>query len=468
MNSGGSLPGLLFGLALGASVILMALERYQSLVSGLMVVREPLALRQQARLALFELGRDLRMHGQAGCASLPVPSPAQGSIARIEYMEPDWSIHKSVTDAGKQHLLALWLLPPADFRTSSGLMVLSSCHHAEPLAGSMLAPAAGPAGLMYLPFPDQPLLGGDQGHHFASLAVGPVMVREYRVGTDAGGKGVLLRRSNSQAEQQMLTRVHAFSVIELTPGLIQVELSFGSEPVPWKMLVARRQRGLAQVMVMALMLAGMLLLATTQRLLLDERQLQQQHEQWWQTLQYAEAGLRNAERVVLRVPGRRVSSAAFVDACLEPRPSGLKHKTGRCLSSGASGFRDAAYLRELRLQPCRNTWCTELPLAQHPGAGEWPASGATKKPVRVRGKGGRRPALKPANAPNYCPADPLAGPFNPRPCYIVELLDRQYQDGALYRITVRAWGWSTRTRVTLQSYYAVGAAGRRLGWLELP
>jgi type IV pilus assembly protein PilX len=466
MSSGGGVLGLLFGLTLGASVILMALGRYQSLAAGLNAMRTPLVLRQQARLALLELGRDLRMHAQAGCSFLTLASPAQGGEARIAYMQMDWSIARMALDAEKRHLQALWLYPPEAWMPLAGEMVVSSCNHAELLAAGSGFVLEQQDLLLHLTMATPLLLGGESGHHLPSLTLGPLLVRHYRQGKDARGKGILLRRQNGGREQLLLTDVHAFSVRELSPDLIQVELLFGSEVFPWKMQVARRQRGMTQLVVMALMLAGMLLLATTQRLLLDERRLQQQHVQWWQTLQIAENALRNAELAVAILPGKKPLPHHFVETCLQSRPLVALRKTGRCRVPAVGENVQPARLRDIRLQPCSNAWCLPLPL--YPSL-TWPGlspPARTPHAQRRPAKGGGK--FKSLAAPNHCPLDPLAGPFNPRPCHIVELLDAQYRGGALYRITVRAWGWSTRTRVTLQSYYAVGDKGQRLSWQELP
>ncbi len=83
--------------------------------------------------------------------------------------------------------------------------------------------------------------------------------------------------------------------------------------------------------------------------------------------------------------------------------------------------------------------------------------------------------LEPEPAQSRCPQQVRSGGLswaNPR--YVVELIDpgflaRDGSPGRLYRITVRAWGRTPYSSVTLQSWYRVGdgeAAGRRLNWEE--
>ncbi|POA97422.1 hypothetical protein C2134_16450 [Chromobacterium sinusclupearum] len=82
--------------------------------------------------------------------------------------------------------------------------------------------------------------------------------------------------------------------------------------------------------------------------------------------------------------------------------------------------------------------------------------------------------LEPSVKQWQCPQGVRAGSLswaNPR--YVVELIDPRFGSGQngparLYRITVRAWGHSRFSAVTLQSWYRVdnGGEGRRLGWEE--
>jgi type IV pilus assembly protein PilX len=458
MSRGSSLPGLLLGLALGSGAVMLALERYPSLVLGLQSMQQSLSLRQQARLLLFELARDLRMHGQAGCSVLTLDPAVRGTTLQIEYMATDWGVSQLQLSADAQHLTALTLTTPEGAPALLFPLVLSSCHHSERLApGHGYEIQSQQAGVVRLTFPSKPLVGGEHGHHLASLQVGPLRQRRYRLRREAGGQGVLLRSDDGQTEQQLLSQVRSFSVQEMG-AVLRINLLFGRESSIWQLTVAHRQRGSALAVVMVLILAGMLLLASSHRLLLDERRLLQQQEQWWQTLQYAEYTLRSVERYDLSAATRPQSAARFTPDCLGPaRPDGRggvrRARTGLCALPDPDRQVLPQVLRDQRLAPCSSAGCREWTLPHQ----------------KLRSRGAPSGTWSVPNVGhNACPENLLTGPFNAHPCAIVELLDAHYANGPLYRVTVRAWGWSARSRVTLQSYFVASTPGQRLQWLELP
>lgn len=458
MIGGGSLPGVLLGLALGSSAILLALERHQVISFGLSAIRQPLLLQQQARLVLFMLARDLRMHRQGGCSSLLLPSAAQGAEAQIAFMAPGWEIRQIRLDA-EQKISALLLMPAMDVAPSGNEIVLSSCHHSERLAVPELPinPSQISGLLWWTP------QGSLPGHHLPSLQAGPLVVRRYWLGRDAEGKSALLLSQNGQEDRVLLSPVQHFMVQDLGTDSIQIELLFGRENQPWRLQLAPPPRGFAQLMVMVLLLSAMSLLAMTQRLLLEEQRLQQQYEQWWKTLHYAEYSLLEAERMVQRGLGSQPAAVLFTPDCQHPAARVAWQKTGLCAPSADRQMRSAAAVRDLRLTPCHDASCIQLVLP-HQKAHRSSLRGVAPRALdRISGIW-----FAPNTRTNHCPVNPEDGPFNPHPCFIVELLDPAYARGALYRITVRAWGWTTRSRVTLQSYYFAGPVPRRLSWIELP
>jgi len=437
MSRGFSLLGLLVALALGSSVMIMALERYQSLGFNLSAMRQRLALQQQARLVLFELAQDLRLNGQAGCAGLNRAALSTGTEVNIEYAAGGWNIDEVVQDGLWPRLNGLRVTAPSMMVQPPEIMVLSSCHHTDLLVlGSSYTQSLQQGRVRTLSFAGGIQIGGENGHHLPSLEIGPLVRRRYYLERNTDGKQVLLRQQGRN-QLRLLEQVHAFSVRDTGRGGMHIELRFGDESQAWGLSVAaRRQHGSALLLVLGLILMGMQLLSVTQRQLLDERRLLQHQEHWWQALQYAEHTLRYAEGVVARGAVRGVSAPV----------------AARQLSS--------TWLRTA-LSPCHDVACTQVMLPHQ------------RPPFRSpqRGSGSIVRQTSPLFSPfsNFCAQEQLSGRINSRPCYIVELLDASYQGGHLYRITVRAWGWTTRSEVTLQSYFLQHRTqSRRLSWKELP
>ncbi|WP_215778788.1 MULTISPECIES: pilus assembly protein [unclassified Paludibacterium] len=444
MMRGFSLPALLLAMLLGSSCIMLALTRYQSVRQAVRQLQQPVAEHQAMRILLAELAQDLQQHGQAGCWQMAPPGQT-GDELSLAWGGPAWPIwHLEVDhESGQlQHLMLNEQHVPA-----GGLptLLLASCTRLDRLQEGRdfsVQTRGLLVRLALLPGRRVPL-SGSGGHHVPSLMLMPLVERRYRL-----RDGMLWRD-----EQQPLLPLRGFSFRQ-DQNMWQLKLlpADASQPV-WPLVVASRQRGMAMLLVMVLMLAGLLLLGSVQRLLLDEgRQINQQRH-WLQSLYLAEYGLQVAEQQVhglARLPGYQ---GWFREGC-QFATSALEWRKGLCLPAQPG----------TTLQPA---WQRRHPSLTHP---------------RLLGQG--QPFLAPCNRQacrsvslpvwfagtrqetSYCPADPRIGPIRPSPCYLVELLDAEFR-GGLFRITVRAWGHNSRSSTTLQSYYVAQGAGERLSWRRL-
>ncbi|TDR80734.1 pilus assembly PilX family protein [Paludibacterium purpuratum] len=436
MMRGFSLPGLLLAMLLGCSCLLMALSRYEALRAGLQSLRRAADGQQAMRMALFQLARDLRSDGQAGCQSWPVEYVDDASV-HLSWGSSAWQLVEVEQDgAGRLARLLFRRLSPDEGEPRT--LLLSSCARLDRLQAGVdfTLHDAGEFGRLDLMPSGRPALGGQGGHHLPSLELGPLVVRRYRQAA-----GWLLR------DEQPLLPLVGLRVASPADGLWRLELTPpGSATVPRQLAIARRQRGMAMVTVWVLMLAGLMLLSSGQRLLLDDGRQVLHERQWTQALFRAEFALRQAERQVwglARAPGH---ADWFRPSC-QHAAAPPNWRSGLC-SPPRSGERQAlpAWLRGTGdgvLSPCRLPVCRPVAL-----------------PVWQVGR-------RPVGHGRVCRPDPKDGPIDPDPCYIVELLDQDYRGAGLYRITVRAWGRTVRSRVTLQSYYWAQGDGQRLSWRML-
>lgn len=429
ISRGFSLVSLMLALALGSGAVLLGLQYYQSLRFGLETLRRRIEWQQQARFALFELARDLRMNGQAGCARLKsVPEP-QSNELRIEYAPSVWRLMAVNPPEEKGGAIESLRVIVGEREAAPGaLLVLSSCARSEPLQQGVDFQwhSENKEWLLMFEPGKQPL-----GHHRASLELAPLVRRHYYVRRESMGAGELMRSENGGPPLRLLTQVHDFSLRHAASGLVTVELRLGPGRELWSLRVASRQNGSALMMVLALMLGALMLLAANQRAVLDEGRMAQHQQDWWQTLQIAEAVLSLAEQRVANLDTQPGHRDGFSESC---QSSGVSKPwlTGLC----SRGFAHLDWL-----SPCEDAHCIELPLPNSQQKNYCPVveKGRVSMPTRV-----------------------------PNPCFLVELLDPRYHGVGLYRVSVRAWGWAGRAEVTLQSYVSASTPPKRLAWKELP
>jgi type IV pilus assembly protein PilX len=426
MSAGLSLMGLMLALALGSSVTLLAMERYQSLGADLARVGLRAQQYNAARLLLFELARDWRQHGWAGCHALPQTVSALSGELRVEYGQSGWQILQTRLDP-QGRLLSLWL----DFGSmgpgETARLVLSSCQRVDVLArdqGLLLQEDAQRWRMDFAPGAGAQI-GGANGHHLETLELAPLLARRYRLQRDAQGVGVLLRWQEGQGALRMIERVRDFSWAQGDDGTLQLQLQLEQDTVPWRLSVASRQRGMALLLVMTLLLCCSVLLAALQGLQLDEtRQLRHQQD-WWQAMQFAEYALAAAEQGLGEL-GRATGSAAWFSADCQSLAAPAAWRAGLCARAGPDGVSPPPWRR----------------------AATWRAGAERCMQIAYPHYGRKGPAARP-------------------PCAIIELLDPAYPGGGLYRVTVRAWGRDAKTMVHLQSYFQSGATAHRLAWREL-
>lgn len=428
MSRGFSLPGLMLALLLGCQCVLMALGRFESQYAGFMALRRAVADQLALRMALFQLARDLRQDGQAGCHALPVGTVPEDTTLSVSWAEHHWQI-LTVTQDEQGRLTGLTFRRYGAGESDRAALVLSSCARVDVLQAGQdftLLERETASELC--------LLDGVDGHHLPSLELGPLVARRYRL-----AHGQLMR------DDTALVPLTALSVSSPSGRLWRLKLTpQGKGARVWELHIARRQAGTAMIVVMVLILAASLLLASAQRLLLDEGRQVWHERQWTQALFRAESALRHAERQVRALALRPGHAAWFQPSCEAP-DAPHDWQRGLCLPARLGVAGDLPAWRrgegDSVLSPCSRRACRQVPLPPDP----------------LRAKKGL----------GSCGADPRNGPFDPDPCYIVELLDAHYQGAGLYRITVRAWGHTARSSVTLQSYFHAQGTGRRLSWRML-
>jgi Tfp pilus assembly protein PilX len=296
MSAGLSLPGVLVAMALSSGVALLSIQRYESLAVGVRQIRAQAEHLAALRMAFFELARDLRRDGQAGCQRLPPVTGQAINEVLTEYVEPGWTISDTERDADGR-LVRLWIDVHEPMQTQPLQIVVSSCTRLDRLTAGidLIWSELGPTRREIHLLPDtKPLAPGEKTHHLPSLEVGPLIARRYWFSPGAEGRGALLRSQNDAPPVTLLEDVVQFSVAE--DGAVRsIKLKSGHDPNPWGLSVAPRQHGMALFMVMALLLAASELMVATQRLLLDEVRLTQHLESHVQALQLAEFVLACAE-----------------------------------------------------------------------------------------------------------------------------------------------------------------------------
>jgi Tfp pilus assembly protein PilX len=428
---GQSLPGLLLALSLGAAAVILAIDRYQSVRTANDALLRREAAETAARNALFALARDLRMHGSAGCHVDLSGDP-------VRYGAPGWSVRTVSTDGAGQ-LVAVHLFAPEREVPLPARIVLASCRRRDILiVGEALRIERHDSTLRLALAADHALpVGGADGHHLPSLEVGPWVERHYVAGTGTAA-GHLLREDPVSQGSHALAPAAGFSLDDDDEGWT-IELRLPDEPVPWRLFVAKRQRGWALPTVLVLVSAAMLALSVNLRVQLDKSRMVGHLESWWPVLQQAETALGEAETDVAalaRLPGH---AQWFTPQCRAPQAA-PGWQQGLCARAGPGG----------ESQP---VWARGAP-------SDVLASCGAAACIRVGMARGRPAPACPAEAGHLLPAVGA--------CYVVELLDEAFREQTgLYRITVRAWDRRRRGSVTLQSYVAVGATVERLAWREI-
>lgn len=438
MTDGFSLPAMLLGLALAASVLMLAFDYDQRLRLALHRVSQRLTAEQQLQQLIQELRRDLGRTGNAGCQPLPATNILSGKDLVIQYADMRWQIIALHQDASGA-MAALQIQSPGA-EPLVGSLLLGSCNRLDRLEEGQDFSVSGQPPLQELHFHPgmHPPVGGKTGHHLPSLQAGPLITRRYR--WHAGW----LSRQSGEGTMLPLLPLDGFTVEQPDQTSIALGFQLPGQREWQRVRIGLRQQGMALAMVLVLVFCASLLLSALQRQVLDAGRLTQLYADNQRTFYLADHALAKAESAVELLAAQPDHASWFTPDCqswLAPAP----WSRGLCSRATPGDGLQPAWLRANGsldfLSACvAARHCVALPL---PG---W-----------FSGRAGRQP---------WSPNCQTVNAGQVEPCYIVEWLDADFRGQALFRITVAAWG-REGSSTRLQSLYAAGGMGR-LAWLQLP
>lgn len=206
-----------------------------------------------------------------------------------------------------------------------------------------------------------------------------------------------------------------------------------------------RQRGSALIVALMVLLMMTLVVLASSRLIVDEQRIGSNQSDRQATFQLAELALKAAEARVaemdqaLDVAGKSDDAlfgagGVFSASCRnDANPAGWQ--SGLCATSAQVGG------------GALQSWERTVSVGKQSVPALHPCGNALEY------------AFKSGAVQNRCPDVVTLDGVWANPRYLIELVDRNYQDsdggGRLYRLTVRAWGKNANSVVTLQSYYVV-------------